>query len=54
MWIHETGRHKKALDLLERMLPKVGEEIKMWIKHDSDFKALHGNPRLPETAETIT
>jgi adenylate cyclase len=50
----KLGDIKEALDLLERMLPKVGEEIKMWIKHDSDFEALHGNPRFQRLLKSIT
>ena len=50
----KLGDIEEALDLLERMLPKVGEEIKMWIKHDSDFDALHGHPRFQRLMTSIT
>jgi adenylate cyclase len=50
----KLGDIEEALDLLERMLPKVGEEIKMWIKHDSDFEALHGHPRFQRLLKSIT
>jgi len=50
----KLGDIEEALDLLERMLPKVGEEIKMWIKHDSDFDALHGHPRFQRLMKSIT
>jgi adenylate cyclase len=50
----KLGDTEEALDLLERMLPKVGEEIKMWIKHDSDFEALHGHPRFQRLLKSIT
>jgi adenylate cyclase len=50
----KLGDIEEALDLLERMLPKVGEEIKMWIKHDSDFDALHGHPRFQRLMESVT
>ena len=50
----KLGDIEQALDLLERMLPKVGEEIKMWIKHDSDFDALHGHPRFQRLMKSIT
>ena len=42
----KLGDIEEALDLLERMLPNVGAEIRMWIKHDSDFDALRNNPRF--------
>src|SRR5438132_2731975 len=42
----KLGDTEQALDLLERMLPNVGAEIRMWIKHDSDFDALRNNPRF--------
>ena len=50
----KLGDIEEALDLLERMLPKVGEEIKMWIKHDSDFDALHGHPRFQRLLKSVT
>jgi len=50
----KLGDIEEALDLLERMLPKVGEEIKMWIKHDSDFDALHGHPRFQRLMKSVT
>jgi adenylate cyclase len=50
----KLGDIEEAVDLLERMLPKVGEEIKMWIKHDSDFEALHGHPRFQRLLKSIT
>jgi len=50
----KLGETEKALDLLERMLPHVGEEIRMWIKHDSDFEALHGHPRFQSLLKSIT
>ena len=50
----KLGETEKALDLLEGMLPNVGEEIRMWIKHDSDFEALHGHPRFQRLLKSIT
>src|SRR5947207_10051978 len=50
----KLGDIEEALDLVERMLPNVGEEIKMWIKHDSDFDALHGHPRFQRLVKSIT
>ena len=40
-------------NLLERMLPHVGEEIRMWIKHDSDFAGLHNHPRFQRLLKSI-
>jgi adenylate cyclase len=47
----KLGDTEQALDLLERMLPNVGAEIRMWIKHDSDFDALRNNPRFQKLLE---
>jgi adenylate cyclase len=49
----KLGETELALDLLERMLPNVGAEIRMWMKHDSDLDALHGNPRFQKLLESI-
>jgi len=50
----KLGDTEQALDLLERMLPNVGAEIRMWIKHDSDFDALRNNPRFQKLLEANT
>jgi len=50
----KLGDTEQALDLLERMLPNVGAEIRMWIKHDSDFHALRNNPRFQKLLEANT
>ena len=34
--------------------PEVGEEIKMWMKHDFDFEALHGHPQFQRLLKSIT
>ena len=47
----KLGDTEQALDLLERMLPNVGAEIKMWIRHDSDFDALRNCPRFQKLLE---
>src|SRR5438477_118566 len=47
----KLGDTEQALDLLERMLPNVGAEIRMWIQHDSDFDALRNNPRFQKLLE---
>ena len=31
----------------------VGEEIRMWIKHDSDFAGLHDQPRFQKLLKSI-
>ncbi len=49
----KLGEREQALDLLERMLPNVGEEIRMWIKHDSDFAGLHDQPRFQKLLKSI-
>jgi adenylate cyclase len=49
----KLGETEQALDLLERMLPNVGEEIRMWIKHDSDFAGLHDHPRFQNLLNSI-
>jgi adenylate cyclase len=47
----KLGETELALDLIERMWPNVGEEIKMWIRHDSDFDALRSHPRFQKLLE---
>ena len=47
----KLGDTELALDLLERLLPNVGAEIRMWIKHDSDFDAIRENPRFQKLLE---
>ena len=47
----KLGETELALDLIERMWPNVGEEIKMWIRHDSDFDALRNHPRFHKILE---
>jgi adenylate cyclase len=42
-----------AFDLLERSLPRVGPEIRQWIKHDSDFDPLRRLPRYQKILEII-
>ncbi len=48
-----TGQHDQAFDLLERLLPHANHETKAWIKHDSDFDALHSHPRYQKILELI-
>jgi adenylate cyclase len=48
------GDIERALDLLERAVPKPGHELKHgWIKHDSDLDPLLSHPRFQKILETI-
>jgi adenylate cyclase len=50
----KLGETEKALGLIEHMLPNAGEEIRMWIRHDSDFDALRSHPRFQKLLETYS
>jgi adenylate cyclase len=48
------GDLEQAFDLLERLLPNAGYELKRgWIKHDSDLDPLRGHPRYQKILEVI-
>src|SRR6478736_3191446 len=48
------GDIERAFDLLDRMLPKAGHELKHgWIKHDSDLDPLRDHPRYQKILELI-
>ena len=48
------GDIDRALDLLERMIPHAGHELKHgWIKHDSDLDPLRNHPRYQKILELI-
>jgi len=48
------GDIKQAFDLLERLLPYAGHELKHgWIKHDSDLDPLRSHPRYQKVLELI-
>jgi adenylate cyclase len=48
------GDLEQAFDLLERLLPNAGYELKRgWIKHDSDLDPLRGHPRYLKILEVI-
>ena len=48
------GDLEQAFDLLERVLPNAGHELKRgWIKHDSDLDPLRSHPRFQKTLEVI-
>jgi adenylate cyclase len=43
-----------AFDLLERMIPNAGQEMKRgWIQHDSDLDPLRSHPRYQKIRELI-
>lgn len=45
------GEVEKALDLLERSLPRTGPEWTRWIRHDSDLAPLRHHPRFHKILE---
>jgi len=48
------GDLEEALDLLERLLPNAGHELKHgWIKNDSDLDPLRRHPRFQKILELI-
>jgi adenylate cyclase len=48
------GDIERAFDLLERLLPHAGHELKRgWIKHDSSLNALRSHPRYQKILELI-
>jgi adenylate cyclase len=48
------GDIDQAFDLLERLLPNAGEELRRgWIKHDSDLDPLRNHPRYQKILEFI-
>ena len=50
-----VGDEQQALDLLERLLPNAGQELKQgWLKYDSDLDPLRSNPRFQKILELIS
>jgi adenylate cyclase len=47
------GETDAAFDLLERLLPHANHETRAWIKHDSDFDPLRGQPRYQKIVELL-
>jgi adenylate cyclase len=48
------GDTEQAFDLLERLLPNAGHELRRgWIKHDSDLDSLRSHPRFQKILESI-
>ena len=53
-FIRCLGDIERAFDLLERLLPHAGHELKHgWIKHDSDLDPLRNHPRYQKILEVI-
>jgi len=49
------GDIERAFDVLERVLPHAGHELKAgWIKHDSDLDPLRNHPRYQKILELIS
>ena len=49
-----VGDEEQALDLLERLLPHAGQELKQgWLKHDSDLDPLRSHPRFQKILELV-
>ena len=50
----QLGDLDQALDLLERLIPNAGQELKRgWIQHDSDLDPLRNHPRFQKIMEMI-
>jgi adenylate cyclase len=50
----QLGDIESAFDLLERLLPHAGHELRRgWIKHDSDLDPLRSHPRFQKVLELI-
>ena len=48
------GDIERAFDLLDRLLPNAGHELKHgWIKHDSDLDPLRNHPRYQKILELV-
>ena len=48
------GDIEQAFDLLERLLPNAGQELRRgWIKHDSDLDPLRSHPRYQKIVEIL-
>lgn len=48
------GKIEEALDLLERSLPRTGQEWARWIRYDSDLDALRNHPRFQQILDLTT
>jgi adenylate cyclase len=50
----KLGDMERALDVLERVLPHAGYELKHgWIKHDSDLDPLRSHPRFQKILDLV-
>ncbi len=45
------GEHDKSIDLLETWLSRVGSEMKLWFKNDSDLMPIRDHPRYRRLLE---
>jgi adenylate cyclase len=39
------GENDKVFDLLERLIPNLNDDAKVWTRNYSDFNPLHSHPR---------
>ena len=50
----QMGDVEQAFDLLERLLPHAGQELRRgWIKYDSDLDPLRSHPRYQKILEIL-
>ena len=45
------GQADRAIDLLEKWIPLVGAEMRLWFKHDSDLESIRNHPRYAKLVE---
>jgi TolB-like protein/Tfp pilus assembly protein PilF len=49
----QLGEFESALGLLEQLLPHLSQELKSWVKIDSDFDPLRSHPRFQRALQLI-
>lgn len=49
-----SGRTEEAFGLLARLMPLSNDEMRDWIRRDSDFDPLHGDPRWQQMLRAAT
>jgi adenylate cyclase len=49
----KLGDFESALGLLEQLIPRLSQGQKSWLKIDSDFDPLRGNPRFQNVLQSI-
>ena len=48
------GNLDQAFDLLERLIPNAGQEMKRgWVQHDTDLDPLRSHPRYKKILEIL-